>query len=52
MAESVMLEKSKEFAISIVKICKVIMADKHEYVMTKQLIKSGTSIGANIYESK
>jgi len=52
MAESVMLEKSKDFAVDIVNICKYIKETKRESVLTNQLIRSATSIGANIHESK
>ncbi len=52
MAESVMLEKAKDFAVEIVFLCKSIKEEKRESVMTNQLIRSGTSIGANIHESK
>ena len=50
MAESIMLEKAKIFAIDIVNVCKEIKY--RESVLTNQLIRSGTSIGANIHESK
>lgn len=52
MTESVMLEKSKEFAIDIVNLCKEIKEMEKEYTLTNQLLRSGTSIGANIHESK
>ncbi len=52
MAESIMLEKAKIFAIDIVNTCKEIKSKYRESVLTNQLIRSGTSIGANIYESK
>ena len=52
MAESIMLEKAKDFAVEIVFLCKSIKEEKRESVMTNQLIRSGTSIGANIHESK
>ena len=52
MAESIMLDKAKDFAVDIVNICKTIKENKRESVMTNQLLRSGTSIGANIYESK
>lgn len=52
MSKSIMLEKSKEFAINIVKICRIIKEIKRESVLTNQLLRSGTSIGANIHESK
>ncbi len=52
MAESIMLEKAKDFAVDIVNLCKTIKEIKRESVMTNQLLRSGTSIGANIHESK
>ena len=52
MADSVMLENVKDFAVKIVNTCKEIKTDKKESVMTNQLLRSGTSIGANIHESK
>ena len=52
MAESVMLEKAKDFAVIIVNLCKEIKESYRESVMTNQLLRSGTSIGANIHESK
>ena len=52
MAESVMLEKVKDFAVNIVDLCKTIKETKRESVLTNQLLRSGTSIGANLHESK
>ena len=52
MADSIMLEKSKELAVDTVLIGKEIIQNQKEYVLTRQLIKSGTSVGANIHESK
>ena len=52
MAESIMLEKAKDFAVNIVNLCKYIKETKRESVLTNQLLRSGTSIGANIHESK
>ncbi len=52
MAESIMLEKAKIFAIDIVNTCKEIKSKYRESVLTNQLIRSGSSIGANIHESK
>ncbi len=48
MAESLTLDKSKSFAIRIVNLYKFLCSDKHEFVMSKQLLRSGTSIGANL----
>ena len=49
-ADNVILDKSKKFAIRIIKAYKFLM-EKNEYVLSKQLLRSGTSIGANIKES-
>ena len=48
MSDSIMLNKSKDFAVEIVRTCRSIKSND----MTRQLIRSGTSIGANIHESK
>ena len=52
MAESIMLDKAKDFAVEIINMCKTIKETKRESVLTNQLMRSGTSIGANIHESK
>ena len=52
MAESVIHTKSLAFAVKIVKFCKYLSDEKKEYVLSKQLLRSGTSIGANVRESK
>ena len=51
MANSIMLDKAKALAISIVKICRSIKETKKESVLTNQLLRAGTSIGANIHEA-
>ncbi len=43
--------KSKDFAIRIIKLYKYLVNEKHEYVMSKQILRSGTSIGANVTEA-
>lgn len=48
---SALIEKSKQFALHIIKVCNEIKKNKHESVLTNQLIRSGTSIGANIREA-
>ena len=45
-------EKPFAFAVRIVKLCQHLQNVKHEYVLSKQLIRSGTSIGANISEAQ
>ena len=45
-------KKSFLFAVRIVKLCKHLMENKKEFILSKQLLRSGTSIGANIAESQ
>ena len=45
-------DKSFRFAVRIVNLCKVLRADRKEYTLSKQLLRSGTSIGANIMEAQ
>ena len=52
MEESIVFGKSKKFAIGIVNLYKTLCDEKHEYVLSKQVLKSGTSIGANISEAQ
>ena len=51
MSNSPLITKSKEFALQIIKVCNYIKHSKKESVLTNQLIRSGTSIGANIREA-
>jgi four helix bundle protein len=51
MAESLTLEKSKAFAIRVVNLYKYLCNEKREFVMSKQLLRCGTSIGANLSEA-
>lgn len=51
MKDSILRDKSFEFALRIVKLCKYIHAEHREYVLSKQVMRSGTSVGANIVES-
>lgn len=46
-----LVEKSKSFAVNIVKKCNEIKTNKKETILTNQLLRSGTSIGANIHEA-
>ena len=45
-------EKSFEFAVRTVNLYKYLTSEKQEFVMSKQLLRSGTSIGANISEAQ
>lgn len=49
--ENIIVVKSKAFAIRIVKLSKYLNDCKKEYILSKQLLKSGTSIGANVKEA-
>lgn len=51
MSENIVLEKSKKFALRIINLYKFLQNEKNEYVLSKQILKSGTSIGSNIAES-
>ena len=44
--------KSKSFALHVVRIYQMLSSQRHEYVLSRQLLRSGTSIGANICESQ
>ena len=44
--------KSFLFAVRITKLCRYLQEDKREYVLSRQLLRSGTSIGANAAESQ
>ena len=49
---NITLEKSRKFAIRIYTLYKYLCDEKHEYVLAKQLLRSGTSIGANLTEAQ
>ena len=49
--ENIVKDKSLSFAIRIVNLYKYLVAEKRETVMSKQLLRCGTSIGANIREA-
>lgn len=44
-------EKAYAFAVRVVKCCQYLAGEKREYVLSKQLLRSGTSIGANLAEA-
>ena len=52
MKDNILIEKSVEFGARIVKLSRWLMKEKHEGVLSKQLLRSGTSIGANINEAQ
>lgn len=50
--ENMAREKSKRFAVRIVRLYQYLRNEKREYVLSKQLLRSGTSIGANLAEAE
>ncbi|MBQ5754382.1 MAG: four helix bundle protein [Oscillospiraceae bacterium] len=48
---SPLMDKSKSFALSVIKMCNAIKSTKKETILTNQLVRSGTSVGANIREA-
>jgi four helix bundle protein len=48
---NLILTESKKFALRIIKLYRYLAFEKHEYVLSKQAVRSGTSIGANIREA-
>jgi four helix bundle protein len=50
--EDTALGKSKKFAIRIYNLCKYLDETKREYTLSKQLLRAGTSIGANLTEAQ
>ena len=51
MVDSPLLTKSKAFALDIIRVCNEIKRSQKESILTNQLVRSGTSIGANIREA-
>jgi four helix bundle protein len=51
MRENVIQQKSYAFAYRIVKAYKFLLSEQREYVLSKQLLRSGTSVGANVEEA-
>lgn len=51
MVDSPLLTKSKAFALEIIRVCNEIKRTQKESILTNQLVRSGTSIGANIREA-
>lgn len=49
--ENIIVEKSKHFALRTIKLYKFLTDEKKEYILSKQLLRSGTSVGANVKEA-
>ena len=52
MSDSILRTKSKEFAKSIVLLCRKLKENSVEFALVNQLLRSGTSVGANIHEAQ
>ncbi|WP_397362518.1 four helix bundle protein [Olleya sp. R77988] len=52
MSESILKTKSYGFALQVIKSYQLISLEKKEFTLSKQLLRSGTSIGANIREAE
>ena len=50
--ENVVMNKSYDFALEIIRLYKYLTTEKKEYVMSKQLLRSGTAVGALIKEAE
>lgn len=50
-SKNIILDKSFDFAVEIVKVVKTLQEQKKEYILSKQLMRSGTSVGANVREA-
>ena len=51
MKDNIILDKTMNFAVRIVNLYKFMVSEKNEYTLSKQLLRSGTSIGANVHEA-
>lgn len=51
MRENLILDKSKAFALRIIKLYDYLQKNKKEYIISKQIVRSGMSIGTNAKES-
>lgn len=52
MKKNIIKDKSFDFAIRIVKLYQYLTTEKNEYILSKQLLRSGTSVGAMVRESE
>lgn len=52
MKDSPLMQKSKAFALEVIKVCKVLREAKCEGALVNQFLRSGTSVGANIREAQ
>ncbi|MBO8151779.1 MAG: four helix bundle protein [Candidatus Marinimicrobia bacterium] len=52
MGDNLIVNKSYEFALEVIEVYKFLTERRKEFVLSKQLLRSGTSIGANVRSSK
>ena len=52
MKDNALIDKSIDFGARIVKLHRYLVRNRHESVLSKQILRSGTSIGANIHEAQ
>ena len=52
MVQKTVQKKSFHFAVRIVNLCRLLRDGQNEYILSKQLMRSGTSIGANVAEAQ
>lgn len=52
MKENILIDKSIDFGARVVKLSRFLVNTKHENILSKQILRSGTSIGANINEAQ
>lgn len=51
MKDSILFAKSKAFALAVIRLCNQVKQERRETILTNQLVRSGTSVGANIREA-
>ncbi len=52
MENSIAYVKSRQFAISVISLYRHLSEERHEFIMSRQVLRSGTSIGANLAEAR
>ena len=50
--DNAIYQKSFQFAVRIINLCKYLQTEQKEYILSKQILRSGTSIGANVAEAQ
>jgi len=51
MSNSILLDKSKAFALEVIRLCNDVKTNKKESILTNQLVRSGTRVDPNIREN-